>query len=411
VPYDPKQRHGWARGLVHFHTQFSDGWASMLRAGEIAVQHGFDFLIVTDHLRNLKLFTHKTLQEYVGACDAATQRVGIPVIPGGEMEIHWNDPVTTDFSEAHTLALSIRSLVAAGEFDWMTPGTDPFGHWCDSQGGVGTILALQEKLRRYDLPPLASHQFQHSVMGLKPGEHSDFRYDLTRLATSRYFDFFYSGTVELIHEMEDILLVARYATADQEEMKAVYASCDFHIGPQTMWPPLANVKPLVAIWRWLLENVVPIILKLKGDVEAAPFPRFADEQLSHATYVHLGEQPCTEDAVLAALRDGRTCVTRGHAEFANFDPMPSFSVVRRIPVQISVRLPVSYSEPRPRSAIVFRDGRVVHWEPYAIIEPSLEFTYVDLQPPPGLHVYQVYVPSKFLSSPIVFADQHPRQRT
>lgn len=403
MPYDPKKRNGWARGLIHFHTQFSDGWASVLRAGEIAVQQGFDFLIVTDHLRNLKLLTHRTLQEYVDACDDATTRVGIPIVPGGEMEIHWNDPVTTDFSEAHTLALCIRPLVAAGEFDWTTPGTDPFAHWRDSEGGMGTILALQEMLRRYDLPPLASHQFQHSLMSTKAGEHSDYRYDLTRLVTSRYFDFFYSGTVELIHEMEDILLVARYATANQEAMKAVYASCDFHIGPQTMWLPLAHVKPLVAVWRLLLERVVPIILKLKGDVEAAPFPRFADEQLSHATYVYLGERPCTEDTVLQALRDGRTCVTRGRAEFANFDPVPSSSVVRRTPVQISVRLPVSYSEPRPRSAIVFRDGRVVHWEPYAIVEPSLEFTYIDLQPPQGLHAYQVYVPSKFLSSPILFA--------
>ena len=38
--YDPKKRHGWARGLIHFHTQFSDGWASVLRAGEIAAGSG-----------------------------------------------------------------------------------------------------------------------------------------------------------------------------------------------------------------------------------------------------------------------------------------------------------------------------------------------------------------------------------
>ncbi len=261
------------------------------------------------------------------------------------MEVHWNDPVTTDFSEAHTLALCIRPLVAAGEFDWTTPGTDPFAHWRDSEGGTGTILAVQEKLRRYSLPPLASHQFQHSLMSTKAGEHSDYRYDLLRLPTSRYFDFFYSGIVELIHEMEDVLLVAQYATINRDEMKGAYASCDFHIGPQTMWRPLARVKPLAVIWQWLLENVGPIILRLKGDVEVAPFPRFADEQLSHATHVYRGDQTCTEDTILQALREGRTCVTRGYAEFAHFDPAPSLRVARQRPVQIHLHLPVSYSDP------------------------------------------------------------------
>lgn len=201
MAYDPTKRNGWARGLIHFHTQFSDGWAKVLRAGEIAAQAGYDFLIVTDHLRNLRLFTHRTLQEYVAACDEATARLGIPVIPGGEMEVHWNDPVTTDFSEAHTLAVCIRPLVAAGEFD----------------------------------------------------------------------------------------------------------------------------------------------------------------------------------------------------------PMPSFTSVHRGPAQIHLHLPVSYSEPRPRSVLVVRDGGILRWEPYAIVEPSIEFTHVDLQPPFGIHAYQLYVPSKFVSSPILFS--------
>jgi len=402
LSYDPSRRQGWARGLLHFHTQFSDGWAKVLRAGEIAVQRGFDFLIVTDHLRNLKLFTHTTLEQYIDACDEASRRLGIPIIPGGEMEIHWNDPVTTDYSEAHTLTLSIRPLVAAGEFDWVTPGTDPFAGWRDSEGGTGTILSLQEMLRRHGLPPMASHQFQHSLMSTKAGEHSDYRYNVRRLPTSRYFDFFYSGTVDLIHEMEDILIVCQYASTNRAEMKGIYASCDFHIGPQTMWPPLAGITPLAALWRWLLETVGPFVLRLKGDAEAAPFPLFADEQLSHATYVYLGDQKCTEDAVLQALQDGRACVTRGSAEFRNFDPVPSFSLIHSTPVHITLNLPTSYSDPRPRSVIVLRDGEVAHWEPFAIAEPSIEFTYVDFQAPAGLHAYQVYVPSKFLSSPILF---------
>lgn len=322
------------------------------------------------------------------------------------MEIHWNSAATSDFSEAHTLTLSIRPLVAFREFDWVTPEADPFVAWPDSQGGTGTILAIQEKLRQYTLPPLASHQFQHSLLSTKRGERSDYRYDLDRLATSRYLDFFYSGTVELIHEMEDIQLVARYATTDSQAMKAVYSSCDFHMGPQTTWPPIAyvldRIRPLNVAYRWLFKFLAAGYFRLKGDAEAAPFPWFADEQLSHATYVYLGQQPCNEETVLEAMRDGRTCVTRGAAEFANLEPVPSFSRSYPTPVHLYLHLPVSYSEPRPRSVIVYRDGGVVHWEPYAIAERSIQFTYIDRSPPPGQHAYQVYVPSKFLSSPVVF---------
>ena len=408
MPYDSQKRNGWARGLIHFHTWFSDGWASVLRAGEIARDGGYDFLIITDHLRNLKLFTHRTLDEYVRACEDAARRLGFPVIPGGEMEVHWNDPVTTDFSEAHTLAFSIRDLARAGEYDWTTPGVDPFANWADSRGGRGTILALQEKLRAYDLPPAASHQFQHSLLGTRAGEGSDYRYDLVRLATSRYLDFFYSGAVDLIHEMEDIMLVARHATTDPGQMKGIYSSCDFHVGPQTAWPPLGNllsqIPVLGGVYRWVFKWGAATFLRLKGDADAVPFPWFADEQISHSTYIYLGEQPCNEQTVLAALRDGRTCVTRGAAEFANFDPPPSFTRRYPSPVHLHLNLPVSYSAPRPRSVIVLRDGEVVYWEPYAIPARSIEFTYIDLTPPPGTHVYQVYAPSKFMSSPVVFSD-------
>lgn len=406
MPYDPRRRNGWARGLVHFHTRFSDGWASVLRAGEIARDNGYDFLIITDHLRNLKLFTHRTLNEYVRMCDETSRRLDFPVIPGGEMELHWNDPATTDFSEAHTLAFSIRALAAAGEYDWTTPGTDPFAGWTDSQGGQGTILALQEKLRRYNVPPAASHQFQHSLVSTKSGAQADYRYDLPRLASSRYLDFFYSGAVELIHEMEDILLVLRQATADSALMQGVYASCDFHVGPQTIWPPVARllrqIPGLEKGYRWLFRVGAAAFIRLKGDADAVPFPWFADEQISHATYVYLGEQPCDEQTVLDALRDGRTCVTRGYAQFASFDPPPSFTRRYSTPVRLHLSLPVSYSAPRPRSAIVLRDGEVLFWEPYAIPARGIEFTYVDPAPPPGTHVYQLYVPSKFLSSPVVF---------
>lgn len=401
----PYRDHGWVRGLIHFHTRFSDGWATVRRAAEIAKKYGFDFLIVTDHIRNLKLFTHRTLEDYVRACEHARDAVGIPVIPGGEMEVHWNNPVSRDFSEGHTIAFSIRDLVRAREFDWHTPGTDPFAHWMDSAGGRGTLLALQEKLLGYHVPPAASHQFQHSPLSGRRAGYSDYRYDLTALEQIPYLDFFYSGAVDLIHETEDIELITDAAQTFSARPKAVYASCDYHVGPDTL-PAVADAlegfPPARRLYAWLFRHGTALALRFLGNPETMVFPVFAEEQLSHATYAYLGGQPCTEDAILEALRQGRTCVSRGRLIFAHLDPPPSFTPIRSSGVQISLNMPLSYSAPRPRSVLLFRDGRLIRWEVYAVESPEIEFTHIEQHPAPGAHLYQLYVPSKFLSSPMIF---------
>ncbi|MDR7543452.1 MAG: hypothetical protein QN120_04295 [Armatimonadota bacterium] len=401
---NPHRARGWARGLIHFHTRFSDGWATVRRAAQIARRRGYDFLVVTDHLRNLKLFTRRTPDDYIRACDRASRDVGIPVIPGGEMEVHWNNPAVEDFSEAHTIAFTIRSLARAGEFDWQTPGTDPFGHWPDSEGRLGTVLALQEKLLAHGVPPAASHQFQHSPLGTRGG-YSDYRYDLTRVERSEYLDFFYSGAADILHEAEDLELVADYVRRFHRP-KAVYASCDYHVGPEVV-PAVADMleafPPLRRAYAWLFRVVSSTALRfLAGDPETAIFPHFADEQLTHATYVYLGDRACTEEAIVDALRAGRTCVSRGAFQFEDLDPAPGFAPIRVRGVQISLRAPLTFSRPRPRSVLLFEDGRLIRWSVYAVESPGIEFTYARPDAEPGAHVYQVYVPSKFLSSPIVF---------
>ena len=115
--------HGWARGLIHFHARFSDGWASIEGAARLAARLGFDFLIVTDHLRDLKLKTRRTLKDDVAACDRASDLAGIPVLPGGKIEVKWSEPL--DRSEGRTLLPTIRVLVEAGEFDFDTPDLEP----------------------------------------------------------------------------------------------------------------------------------------------------------------------------------------------------------------------------------------------------------------------------------------------
>jgi hypothetical protein len=399
----PHQAQGWAKGLIHFHTRFSDGWATIRRAAEIARKRGYDFLIVTDHIQDLKLKRRRTLDEYLEECEEATQRVGIPVIPGGELEVDWNNPVIKDFSEAHTIAFTIRNLVTAQAFDWQTPGTAPFAHWRDSEGRQGTILSLQETLLAQGIPPAASHQFQHSPISLTPGAYSDYRYDIGRLEKARFLDFFYSGAVDLIHEPEDIELVADFAR-EQGLPKAVYASCDYHVGPD-VWPApadfLESLPTLRRAYAWAFRRFASLLLRFrKDDPEIAAFPYFAEEQLTHATYVYLGDQARSEDAILEAIRHGRTCVSRGFLVFEDLSPAPGFDAITATQIAITLNIPASYSAPRPRSVILIRDGRVIRWEPYAIESRGIVFNHLEVVPP-GTHTYQVYVPSKFLSSPII----------
>lgn len=402
------QKNGWARGLIHFHTRFSDGWGTVRQAAEIAKNRGFDFLLVTDHIRDLKLKTHRTLDEYMAACDRATKAVGIPVIPGGEIEVHWERP-RLDQSEAHSLAFSIRAMAASGIFDWTTPGADPHAFWPDAQGKQRTIAAVQAMLRRFDLPRVASHQFQHSYLGTKPNEHSDYRYDLQTVREADFLDFFYSGSVDTLHEPEDLELITRW-NQPGSPLKAVYSSCDYHVGPEVFLPAIEHflraIPFLGQAYQWLFRTVTSVALRwLGGDPEQAAFPLFAEEQLSHATFVHIGDVEVTEEAILTGLRNGRTCVTRGTAGFADLNPAPdSMTVYARQPI-LHLELPKTYSRAkyqRPHHVIVLRDGEPVHFEPFYILSPDISFQWKDRYPEPGVHVYQIYVPSKFLSSPIQF---------
>lgn len=157
VAYDPAKRNGWAKGLVHFHTDFSDGGATIPRAAEIVRKLGYDFLVVTDHLQNLPR-KGRRFEGYVEACRAASG-ADLLVVPGGEIEIDWAS--RGDHSEAHTLAMSIDRLLP--ELVW-SPTVKPYAHWQDGAGCTGTIRAIQEKLQASNLPPAASHQFQHAYL-------------------------------------------------------------------------------------------------------------------------------------------------------------------------------------------------------------------------------------------------------
>ncbi len=451
APHRPQR---WARGLIHFHTRFSDGWATVRRAAQIAREHGFDFLVITDHIQNIKLKRHRLLEDYLEECARTEKAVGIPVIPGGEFEVNWtaaeDPPRPADGSEAHTLAFDVAPL--HGALDWADNGRKPYAYWKDEQDQTGTLAAVLLKLRQARLPAAASHQFQHSPLSLRRGTQSDFRYDLRVIGRCSHLDFFYSGGVDVLHEPEDLELVTQYKYAleyarpdlfergqfpttpaaaqavDPGRLQAIYASCDYHVGPEVFpWLDALLRVPLAgAALAWGFRGLAGAILRLFGSPETAVFPDFAAEQLSHATYVHVGEVPITRENVLAGLAAGRTVVARGTAEFAGLDPVPGTGGPGAShPVEIHLHLPVTCSPRtrRPHHVFVYRvrEERARSGRPF----PRRDVTLVDLvafPPQPGdpraeIHFhfrehdqldltrfrywYQLYIPTKFISSPII----------
>src|SRR3989304_5822645 len=171
-PPPPPRRGRGPRGLIPFHPRFSDGWATVRRAAEIAQVHGYDFLVVTDHIQDIKLKRHRSIDEYVEACAQASDAVGIPVIPGGEFEVNWtapdDPPRPADGSEAHTLAFDVAP--PRGAVDWGGKKNKPYDHWKDEHDRAGPRAAVLLKLRQAGLPAAASHQFQHSPLSQRLGE-------------------------------------------------------------------------------------------------------------------------------------------------------------------------------------------------------------------------------------------------
>ncbi len=311
------------------------------------------------------------------------------------------------------------------ELVW-SPTAKPYAHWQDSGGCEGTILATQEKLQAFGIPPAASHQFQHSYLGtsIHPDEHADYPYDIRRVGTSRLLDFFYSGVIDAAHEPEDFALYLSRLGSPPEHLPGIYASCDYHYGPETLHEVLRQHEDEViglfcqlliqhlsivgriacVLLRWKPEYVLGVIeRRLPAVFEAlkgVPPLQFAAEQLSHSTYVFVGDQ-LSADGVIQALREGRTCVTRGAAEFRGLQPVSSNVPSQASRVQLQFDLPTTYSVHRPRSVLIYRDGALVDWLTIPDQQQAVSITWADPAPPKGVHNYVVYIPSKFLSSPIV----------
>ena len=56
--------------VILVYLQFSDGWATVQEAGRIAKDRGYDFVIITDHLRNLPKWKSSMVSRALPAGDS-----------------------------------------------------------------------------------------------------------------------------------------------------------------------------------------------------------------------------------------------------------------------------------------------------------------------------------------------------
>ncbi len=72
-------------------------------------------------------------------------------------------------------------------------------------------------------------------------------------------------------------------------------------------------------------------------------------------------------------------------------------------MRLCLNMPQTYSDPRPRSVIVFRDGNVVHWERYAVIKPAIYFTRtVPPHPQGSTPINAHFLPASLGLAPLMF---------
>ena len=202
--------------------------------------------------------------------------------------------------------------------------------------------------------------------------------------------------MDLAHEAEDLVLY-QSLLGRPESSPCVYASCDYHIGPE-LWFDGDGLEE----WTRTIQSVAVHLAKRSVEIGLGItiHAHMAPEQLSHATYVWVGDQPLTEDAVLEGFRHGRTFSTRGKADVTTMRPVPGLDQTTKGYPVFRLTMPMSYESPRPRTVFVLRDGLVCHQQVFGPKLP-LDFEWADWKIPPGRHEYVVYVPSKFVSSPIV----------
>ena len=322
----------WYPGIIHLHTQFSDGVFAPAQVAEAAKAAGAKFIVVTDHYNEigkaLKTGTPFTLAltglplssvglwgfDRYGRDVSSLSTSDFVAIPGAEIGAFW-EPEAGNQASSHTLAIGAIKRLDSQMMDV----------YCEKPGRQQDII---NKIRQWGLLPVAAHpSFLHNG---KAGEMSripgvgllgriDYRYD-KRPATA-----FRGGRVQYMDlagvEMWNVDKFDQYET-----------DIDFYL-------------------RLIREGGRPFVTAGSDYHGYSPSELLT---LDRKTWVYA--DGLTTEAILKAISAGRTYAAQNGAKLTRMSPLPGEHVTAsKVTVKATVEFPIVTTS--GKQFTIYRDGR------------------------------------------------------
>jgi len=377
----------WKKGLIHLHSTFSDGVHTIPELKALAEEHGFDYMIVTDHLEHPRM--RGNLGRYIAACSAVSEPGIFMAIPGLEIATPWRLRGDVDSSTAHTLAFDITAHEVLFKSSPPAPST----------------AELIETLTSAGLAALPAHPFQYTPLSasFNAASGSDYRYDMAAMPGAPAVDFFYRSIMDENHEPEDLALytgllarwVAKGGPGASLPMPIAYSGSDYHLGAAE---PPGSIRERLAP-----EILTRLLSSTMTDIMTIPA-----EQLSHTTWTCL-DGPLTAENIVEAIKKGRTCATRGRSHMVStldMKPCPGITdaaIPKMKTPEISAHVTFTSPTTRPLFAAIYRDGAEISGFTRTFRKglKIISLTFRDESAPPGIHAYAVVLAGKLVTSPVL----------
>lgn len=368
----------WYPGLIHLHTQFSDGVSSPAALAADARAAGMQFIVVTDHYDMIgEIAKGGTafsvalggqpgsdavaqpwgFDRYCQEVSALTKEGEFVAIPGAEIGARW-EPEPGNEASAHTLALGVIREADSQVMD----------EYCEQPDRQQDVI---NKILQWGMLPIAAHpSFLHdgSLGRLSYTGRIDYRYD--KRPEDQVPEIQYRG-------------LAGVEVFNTDGSGQTQEDIDFYL-------------------RLLREGYAPFVT---SGCDYHGYNPFEADWLKRVTWVHT--ESLTTEGILEGLRQGRTYAADFGAELISMSPMPGDHVEMDRPV---IRAAVRFPSPTgsPKQFMVYRDG-VLTAGPFE--QPAgrteYDFSWTDDTATPGEHSYVLRIGEVLITSPARVAASQP----
>ena len=370
----------WYPGIIHLHTQFSDGVSPPAALAAATRLAGAKFIIVTDHYdeidKPLKTATPFSLSlgavalneggpwgfaKYCDEVSRLTELGNFVAIPGAEIGAKWN-PEPGNEASAHTLALGVIQELDSQMMD----------QYCEKLDHQQDVI---NKVRQWGMLPVAAHpSFLHDGRpgGLSLLGRIDYRYDKRPADQVPGGQVHYRGLAGV--EMWNV---------DKAEQRQ--EDIDFYL-------------------RLIREGYRPFVTTGSDyhgykPWEAATFGR--------KTWVYADD--LTADGVLKAIGAGRTYAAEYGARLTQLSPLPGDKTsMDRAVIKATVEFPSPAGS--EKEFLVYRDGQAVDAsrQKQPAGRTSYSYQWTDTEASQGEHSYVLRVGEVLITSPMcIFSTRQP----